>query len=104
MHTKTRLSLLLLSLGLSLSAHDSELGLTASPKDKDITSWIRKQRDGSRSPEILGDREGLCRHPDRLCLWGQVLSALPCKGCQVWVQTGLEGVVVRGCKSSVRKF
>lgn len=108
MHTDTKARLLLplpfLSLGLSLCSHDTEPGLKASSKGKGIASWIRKQRDDSRSPEILGDREGLLRHPDRLSLWGQVLSALPYEGCQVWVQTGLEGVVVRRGKSSVGKF
>ena len=102
--TKTRLPLLPLPLGLSLCPHDSELGLKASSKGEGIASWIRKQSDDSRSPEILGDREGLHRHPDRLSLWEQVLSALPYEGCQVWVQTGLEGVVVRRGKSSVGKF
>lgn len=91
-------------MGPSLCAHDSELGLKSSYKGKSIASWTRKQRGDSRSPEILGDREGLCRHPDRLSLWGQVLSALPYEGCQVWVQTGLEGVVVRKGKSSAGKF
>ena len=109
MHTDTNtrlpfLPLHFLSLDLSLCAHNSELGLKASSKGKGITSWIRKQRCDSKSPEILGDREGLRRHPDRLSLWGQVLSALPYKGCQVWVQTGLEGVVVRRGKSSVGKL
>lgn len=64
----------------------------------------QESRDDNRSPKLLGDREGLCRHLDRLSLWEQVLSALPYQGFQVWVQTGLEGVVVRKGKSSVGKF
>lgn len=95
---------ILLSLSLSLGLHDSEQSLKVSVKGEDITSWLGEQRGASRSSEILGDREGLLRHPDRLSLWGQVLSALPCEGCQVWVQTGLEGVVVRRSKSSVGNF
>jgi len=76
MHTVIKLSLLLLP---SHSGHllVNPAGLEGFLQGQRHWSWKSQKGDDSRIPEILGEREGWHRHPDRLSLWEQVLSALP---------------------------